>query len=170
MGLIALEGLQFYAFHGVYEEEALIGNRFSVDVYINTSFDHAAQEDNVFRTINYETVFLVCQAEMRKPVKLIETLAQNMIWALKHQFSTIQSVKIRISKQNPLPHAKLNNVYVEEEDSFLQQCPRCSRRFLCYGDDNCWCQNVQIHSRTREALVEQFNGCLCNNCLDFYAG
>jgi len=170
MGLIALEGLQFYAYHGVYEEESLIGNQYTIDVYIETSFQGAAETDDVSQTINYETVFLVCQAEMRKPVKLIETLAQNIIWALKHQFNTIQEVKIRIGKQNPLPHAKLKKVYVEENDSFLQQCPRCNGGFLCYGDENCWCQEVQIHSRTREQLREQFNGCLCTNCLTFYAG
>ncbi len=170
MGLIALEGLQFYAFHGVYEEETLIGNRFLIDLYIETSFDEAAAEDDVAQTINYETVFLVCQAEMRKPTKLLETLTQNMIWALKHQFKNIQEIKIRIHKQNPLPHVKLNNVFVEENDSFLQQCPRCSNPFLCYGDDTCWCQDVQLHSRTRETLQEKYNGCLCNNCLNFYAG
>jgi len=170
MGLIALEGLEFYAYHGVYEEETLLGNRFTIDVYIETSFDEAAFEDNVFKTINYETVFLVCQAEMRKPTKLIETLAQNIIYALKHQFNNIQEVKIRIGKQNPLPHAKLRNVFVEEADSFLQQCPRCSRPFLCYGDENCWCKDIQLHSRTRETLDEKYSGCLCKDCLTFYAG
>lgn len=170
MGQIALEGLQFYAYHGVYQEEELIGNQFEVDIYITTSFKEAANSDDVNQTINYETVFLICQSAMRKTVKLIETVAQNIINGLKHQFSTIQEVTVRIRKASPIPHAKFSSVFVEESERFVQGCPRCGSPFICYNDENCWCQNIAIHSATRESLTEKYKGCLCNNCLAEYAG
>ncbi|MFK7809612.1 MAG: dihydroneopterin aldolase [Saprospiraceae bacterium] len=170
MGQIVLEGLQFYAYHGVYSEEELIGNQFEVDIYIKTNFKKAAESDDVRNTVNYETVFLICQAAMRDTVKLIETVAQNIIYGLKNQFSSIQEVTVRIRKASPIPQAKFSSVYIEETESFVKGCPRCGNPFLCYNDDTCWCQNVSIHTTTRESLEEQFDGCLCNNCLAEYAG
>jgi len=170
MGQIALEGLQFYAYHGVYPEEELIGNQFEVDIYITTNFQGAAEDDDVNQTINYETVFLICQSAMRNTVKLIETVTQNIINGLKHQFNNIQEVTVRIRKASPIPNAKFSSVYVEESESFVQRCPRCSRPFLCYNDENCWCKGLAVRSTTRESLAEQYSGCLCNNCLSEYAG
>lgn len=170
MGQISLEGMKFYAYHGVYEEEQIIGNYYKVDVYIQTSFGKAASTDDVFDTINYETVYLICQAEMRKKVQLIETLIERIIAALKHQFSTMQAVQVRIEKANPIPGVQLSHSAVEEEESFVSQCPRCKASFICYTDASCWCQDVQLHPKTREAIRQEFRGCLCKNCLSFYAG
>jgi len=170
MGKILLEGMKFYAYHGVYEEEQIIGNYFTVDVHIDTSFHKATSTDSVFDTINYETVYLICQAEMKKKVQLIETLMERIIIALKHQFSTIQAVAIRIEKANPIPGAQLSHSAVEMEDSFVSQCPRCKSSFICYTDGTCWCQDIKIHPKTREALKQEFRGCLCRNCLSFYEG
>ncbi len=170
MGKIALEGMKFYANHGVYEEEQIIGNHFILDVYITTAFDSAVEEDDVHETINYETVYLVCQAEMKNTVRLLETLTQNIIHALKHQFNTIQEVKLRVHKLNPIPGHQLPKATIEESDSFVTQCPRCGDPFICYGDDTCWSFNKQVNSSTQELLKTKVQGCLCNNCLAFFAG
>jgi len=170
MGQISLEGMKFYAYHGVYEEEQIIGNYYTVDVFIQTNFTQASMSDDVFDTINYETVYLICQAEMRKPVKLIETLIERIIMALKHQFATMLSVNVRIEKANPIPGAQLKNSAVEDEDSFVSQCPRCKSSFICYSDETCWCNDLRIHPKTRESITQEFRGCLCKKCLYFYAG
>ena len=34
MGQIALEGMEFFAFHGYYDEEQKIGNKYGIDLYI----------------------------------------------------------------------------------------------------------------------------------------
>lgn len=170
MGKIALEGMQFYAYHGVYEEEQIIGNNFMVDIYIETSYGAAAETDDIQDTLNYETVYLVIQTEMKKTVRLLETLIENIIHSLKYQFSSIQEVKLRIRKQNPIPGHRVGSSFVEETSSFVNQCPRCQRPFICYADDTCWCQNKQVHPGTREMLRSKYNGCLCESCLTFYAG
>ena len=53
MQQISLEGMRFYAYHGVYEEEQIIGNYYTVDVYIHTDFSKASESDDIFETINY---------------------------------------------------------------------------------------------------------------------
>jgi len=145
MGLIALEGMRFYAYHGVYKEEQAIGNYYVIDVYLNTSFNAAIQEDDIYKTINYETVFLICKTVMKKKTKLIETLAAEIINSLKHQFNTIKEARVRIVKENPLAGEMVSNSMVELSESLSSKCPRCSRSFLCYNDDNCWCMSKNIH-------------------------
>ena len=44
MSLIALEGMQFYAYHGVYDEEQIIGNNYVIDIYISTNYSKAIQK------------------------------------------------------------------------------------------------------------------------------
>ncbi len=169
MGLIALEGMQFHAYHGVYGEEQLAGNNFTLDVYIHTSFDQAAAEDDLEGTINYETVFLICQNVMREKTQLLETIAQRIIDKLKHQFNTIQEVSVRVRKENPLPGDRVGSAYIELEDSFVSQCPRCGRPFICYNDENCWCQQEQVLPQTQGVLRQKYKGCLCQNCLKEFA-
>ncbi len=170
MGNISLEGMKFYAYHGVYEEEQIIGNYFTVDVNIQTNFKKAAESDDVFETINYETVYLVVQSVMKKKAKLIETLIENIIKELKHQFSTIQSVQVRIEKANPIPGAQLSHSAVESEETYTSKCPRCGSSFICYKDESCWCTDLRIHPTTRESIKQEFKGCLCKKCLSFYSG
>ena len=170
MSLIAMEGMQFYAYHGVYDEEQIIGNDFIVDIYITTNYAKAVEEDNIFETINYETVYLVCEKEMRKPVKLLETLAERIIFALKHQFDSIQEVNIKITKKNPIPGGRVKNSAIQTSQSFIAKCPRCGKSFICYKDENCWCHDIRVHPKTRESIKQEFQGCLCKECLGFYSG
>ena len=65
MALIALEGVHFYAYHGFYEEEQIIGNNFILDVYVEANTGLAARTDDLFSTVNYETIYRICQMEMR---------------------------------------------------------------------------------------------------------
>lgn len=170
MGMIAVEGMEFHAYHGVYDEEQVIGNTYIIDVYIQSSVvDHVA-DDDIVETINYETVFLICQTEMKKKFKLLESISVRIIDALKHQFDSIQEVSIKVQKNNPFPGFKVASASIETSDSFLSQCPRCKSGNLCYKDGNCWCNKQQLFSTTREALKSQFKGCLCEDCLQYYAG
>ncbi len=49
IGRVALEGLEFHAFHGVYPHERESGNFFEVDIAVETDFSAAAQHDDIFR-------------------------------------------------------------------------------------------------------------------------
>jgi len=169
MGLIALEGMRFYAYHGFYEEEQVTGNDYIVDIYITTNFSKASAEDDLYSTVNYETVYFICKNEMNKPKKLLETLGANILLRLKYQFPNLQAVKLRIRKSNPPLGGRVAAAYIEIEDSFVSKCGRCGKRMVCYNDETCWCQDVKVHPNTQDALLNQFNGCLCRNCLSFYS-
>lgn len=113
MATIALEGMHFYAYHGFYEEEQIIGNRFLLDVYINANTSGAASMDDLFRTVNYETVYFICQSEMKKTSQLIETVAQRILNRISQQFEQVQGVKVRLRKLNPPLAGRVESAYIE---------------------------------------------------------
>ena len=41
MGLIQIENMEFYAFHGHFKEERIVGNKFIVDLTIETDMTNA---------------------------------------------------------------------------------------------------------------------------------
>lgn len=167
MGQISIEGMQFYAYHGVYEEERVIGNTFIVDVFINTDLSGAAAEDDIEDTINYETIYQICQAEMKRTVQLIETLIENIINRLKHQFETMQAIHIRVQKNRPIPGHRVSHSAVEVSDEFVKGCARCESPLICYGDEFCKCTGERS-TRLRLDLVKRFGGCICDNCLSHF--
>ena len=102
MAVIALEDVHFYAYHGFYEEEQIIGNEFVLDIYVETRIGAAAEEDDLYQTVNYETIYLLCLAEMRKPAMLIETVAQHIVDRIENHFDElVKGVKLKLRKLNP---------------------------------------------------------------------
>lgn len=164
--------MRFHARHGVHEAERVLGNEYIVDVYIKTGIKKASETDDVAHTINYETVYHICQLEMDKPKNLLETVLAAIIKRLKHQFSTIIGLRIRIRKLNPPVGGRVESSWVEDEADFITSCPRCKGKFLCYNDETCWCKALSnLHPATQETLTRQFGTtCLCSNCLKLYLG
>lgn len=100
-GRIALEGLEFHAFHGVYPHERESGNWFEVDIAVETDFSAAAKSDNLSGTVDYETLYRFVKTEMEKPSKLLETVAEQIIDEVFRQLKMVSSVELKISKINP---------------------------------------------------------------------
>jgi dihydroneopterin aldolase len=101
IGRVALEGLEFHAFHGVYPHERESGNWFEVDISVETDFSLAAATDELVGTVNYETLFKVVKAEMEQPSKLLETVAEKIANDVLELFPNVIFVELKISKLNP---------------------------------------------------------------------
>jgi len=119
LGIIALEGLSFFAHHGYYPQEREVGNRFRVDVYLKTDFDAAAQHDDLEGTINYEGVYKLVKGVMEGSKQyLLERLAQRIIDASADKYKELKWMRVRISKLNPPIAGDIERVYVELEKTF----------------------------------------------------
>lgn len=101
MGTISLEGLEFFANHGFYEEEQKIGNKYSVDILIKTDFSKAASSDKLQETINYETLYKIIQQEMLERTRLLEHIAKRIIDKVYQEFPEIDFAEVSVSKYNP---------------------------------------------------------------------
>jgi len=172
MAVIALEGMKFYAYHGFYEEERIIGGEYEVNVQISTNISKAAVNDDLAGTINYETVFLIVEAEMRKPSQLLEQVVARIILGLKFQFKKMAEVQVEVKKLNPPLDGQVAFSSLTDTGAFAQKCGRCQNPLICYSDKTCQCmEHGTIYSKTRESMREKYgNKCLCKDCLDFYMG
>jgi len=112
MHLVHIENATFHAFHGVFEEERRLGNKFVVNLRIETDFSRAAKEDYLNGTIDYSKVYEVVKEEMLRPSKLIENVAHRIITSIKRRFSPIHSIEVQIKKCNPPISGEIENVCV----------------------------------------------------------
>lgn len=100
-GKVALEGLEFHAYHGVYPHERSSGNKFEVDVIVETEFSDSAFHDDLSGTINYEELYAIVKEEMARPSKLLETVGHAIAKKALASFREAKNVEVRISKFNP---------------------------------------------------------------------
>lgn len=98
---IFLEGLEFYAHHGFYEEEQSLGNRFQVDLKIRADVTKAGENDELNLTVDYVKVYALVNDQMKIRFKLLETLGQRIISELRQHFPKIVFIEVTISKFNP---------------------------------------------------------------------
>jgi dihydroneopterin aldolase len=101
MGTIALEGLEFFSYHGFYAEEQKIGNRYSVDVTITVDFEQAAKDDRLSETVNYEKVYATVAEVMQQSHKLLEHIAYHIIERIRVRYPQVETVEVGVSKFNP---------------------------------------------------------------------
>ncbi len=101
MGTITLEGLEFFSYHGYYDEEQKIGNKYSVDIVVTANFDEAAQRDRLSATVNYEHLYQITKDVMQQPARLLEHLAYGIIRGIRQQYPNLEGVEVSVSKFNP---------------------------------------------------------------------
>jgi dihydroneopterin aldolase len=96
---INLKNLEFYAYHGYYQEENLIGNTFLVDIMV--AIPAAVYEnENLGSTINYEIINEIVKTQMQNPQKLLETVLQNIEKQLLILSNQLQKVEIHLTKKH----------------------------------------------------------------------
>ena len=96
---ISLVGITLYGYHGVRPEERTLGQRFVVDVDLETDLHCAATTDALDATVNYSEVYaLVAELVQGEPVNLLETLAERIARAVFERFPRIERTRIRIAK------------------------------------------------------------------------
>jgi 7,8-dihydroneopterin aldolase/epimerase/oxygenase len=112
MGLIEIENMEFYAFHGHYREEQVIGNRFLVNVQVRTSTDKAAQSDDLKDALNYQLVYDIVNEQMHIKSHLLENVAGRILDKLYERFSSIEKATVKVSKMNPPMGGNIEKVSV----------------------------------------------------------
>lgn len=110
MSIISLEGMEFFAYHGCFKEEQVIGTKFLIDLFIETETTEAELSDNLSKTINYQEVYILVEIEMKQKSKLLEHVARRILSSLKFNFPQTKYAKIKISKINPPLGGQIKNV------------------------------------------------------------
>ena len=101
MDKIFLTGMQFYAYHGVFEAENQIGQIFIVDVELDVDLKKAGETDDLNHTVNYGLVYEDIKAEMSIQSKLLEHVAERIAKILFSHYNQIMALKVKMTKMNP---------------------------------------------------------------------
>lgn len=109
---IRLDGIYVRAFHGCYDLEQQVGNRFRVDLAIHTPLGDLPKTDDVTQAVNYLTVFEIVERTMQRTQRTIEAAAANIIEAVKEAFPQIVEVECTVAKIAPPLGGKIDKVSV----------------------------------------------------------
>ncbi|PID88003.1 MAG: dihydroneopterin aldolase [Bacteroidia bacterium] len=112
MEIIEITGMEFYAYHGHYEEEQIVGNRFLVDLRLKTNCAKAAKSDDIAEALNYQTAYKIVKKEMQENSHLLEHIAQRILDALYEKFEELQEAAVKVSKMNPPMGGQIQSVSV----------------------------------------------------------
>ena len=118
MGVIELEDMEFYAFHGCYKEEQIVGNKFLVSLTMQADCAKAGQTDNIGDATSYLTAYEVVKEQMSIKSHLLENVAARILDALQAKLPAIASAKVKISKINPPLGGKVGCASVILERAF----------------------------------------------------
>jgi len=117
MGQIAIEGMEFYAYHGCFEEEQLIGTRFAVSIYIKTDTSKAERSDDLNQTVDYQAVYHIVKEEMAITSNLLEHVGRRIMDRLFLDFPLAKKARLRIEKLVPPVGGKVEHVSVTLKES-----------------------------------------------------
>lgn len=101
MNEVALNGLQFKAYHGYYDEEREKGNQFEVDISVKTDFSVAAENDDLDQAVNYELLYGIIKEEMQISASLLENVVLRIANRVLGEVQFVEEVKVSLAKQNP---------------------------------------------------------------------
>ncbi|MBA9029296.1 MULTISPECIES: dihydroneopterin aldolase [Bacillaceae] len=114
MDKIYLNSMQFYGYHGVFPEETRLGQRFYVDLIVETDLATAGKSDNLEDSINYGELYEVCKDVTEgKPFKLVEAVAEKIASELLSRFSKVQTCTVKVYKPDPPIPGHYQSVAVE---------------------------------------------------------
>jgi 7,8-dihydroneopterin aldolase/epimerase/oxygenase len=112
MGLIQIENMEFYSFHGHFKEERIVGNKFLVDLTIETDMKDPAMTDNLKDAVNYQRVYEIVKSQMEIKSHLLEHIAARILDAVYAEMAGIEKMTVKVSKLNPPMGGKIGSVSV----------------------------------------------------------
>ena len=110
---IYLRNVRFHAFHGVLQQEGIVGNDYLVNLVLDYDFSSALKTDDLQGTLNYAEVYQKIREEMAVPSKLLEHVAGRIAHRLFSDFPEIQKLQLSITKVNPPMGADSDGAGVE---------------------------------------------------------
>lgn len=115
MGLIEVNGIRVFAYHGCLEEEARIGGHYRVDVAVEGDFTAAETDDHLHDTVDYGRVTATVKEQMAQRSNLIEHVCRRILDALKGQWPAALRWRVRVIKERPPVNGDVDHVvYVLE--------------------------------------------------------
>ncbi|MBS7539424.1 dihydroneopterin aldolase [Ancylobacter lacus] len=96
---VFLRGIELFAHHGLYPEEAKLGQRFVVDIDWWLDAHPAASHDDYDETVGYQEVFeTVTRVSGERRFHILEAFAEAIAAAVLARFARVEKVRVEVHK------------------------------------------------------------------------
>ncbi|TBN04052.1 dihydroneopterin aldolase [Hyunsoonleella flava] len=101
MGIIKVENIRVFSYHGCLREETKIGSDYRVDLEVKADLQKSAKSDELNDTVDYVFLNKVVREEMDIPSKLLETVAKRILDRIFNEDALVKKATVSIGKLNP---------------------------------------------------------------------
>ncbi|WP_459210227.1 dihydroneopterin aldolase [Aquimarina rhabdastrellae] len=101
MGIIKLQNIKVYAYHGCLVEEKKIGSDYRVDLTIKADLTTSAASDQLSDTVDYVHLNHIVKEEMAIASKLLEHVAERILMRILKELPMVKKATVNVSKINP---------------------------------------------------------------------
>ena len=114
MGLITVEGIRVFAYHGHLEEESILGGNFIVNVWVESDTSEVEKTDALNDTVDYVRIIEIVKEQMGIRADMIEVPAKRIVDAIL-PLNKVQKVKVEVEKIQPPIDATFDKISVITE-------------------------------------------------------
>ncbi|MBX3042718.1 MAG: dihydroneopterin aldolase [Candidatus Kapabacteria bacterium] len=119
---LSIVNAEYYAYHGVKEEEKKLGGKYEVDLDLYYDAKTAIVNDDVKYSVNYEEA-LFCVSEIitgSENYNLVETLCSDILNMLMDKFDNLEMANVRIRKMSVPMRRVVGFIEAEQSISRIQ--------------------------------------------------
>ena len=114
MGLITVEGIRIFAYHGHLPEEAVLGGHFIVNVWVEADTSEVEKTDDLKHTVDYVKIIAIVKQQMAIRSNMIEHSAKRIVDAILTLYK-VQKVTVEVEKVLPPIDATFDKISVTSE-------------------------------------------------------
>ena len=97
---VQLHQLKFNSFHGIHEEEKILGNDYVIDASVEFH-EGTSVITSIHETINYAEIYRIIKTRMDIPTPLLETVLMEIGNEIHCRFPKLKSINISVKKMHP---------------------------------------------------------------------
>ena len=111
MGLITVEGIRVFAYHGHLPEEAVLGGHFIVNVWVEADTSEVEKTDDLKHTVDYVKIIAIVKEKMAIRADMIEVPAKRIVDTIL-PLNKVQKVTVEVEKVLPPIDASFDKISV----------------------------------------------------------
>tara|TARA_R110002033_G_scaffold98719_3_gene147078 strand:- start:82 stop:444 length:363 start_codon:yes stop_codon:yes gene_type:complete len=101
MGIIKVENIRVFAYHGCLKEETKIGSDYRVDLQVEADLQTSAKTDRLIDTVDYVFLNRIIKEEMNIASHLLETVCRRILNRIFNEDKLVKKATVCVSKLNP---------------------------------------------------------------------
>ena len=113
MGIIKVQNIRVYAYHGCLIEEEKIGSDYRVDIKVKADLSKSTKTDSLSDTVDYVHLNKIVKEEKAIRAKLLEYVADRILDRIFDEIPMVNLAEVSVSKINPPIGGNVEKVTVE---------------------------------------------------------